>query len=46
MVLKKFRYVENVLSVANAAELLKDTASQKLNAIPVFDSTLHSQERS
>ncbi|MEO8416401.1 MAG: MMPL family transporter [Ginsengibacter sp.] len=43
--LKKIPYVENVLSVANAADLLKDNASQKLNAIPVFDSTLHSQKR-
>src|SRR5665647_3097179 len=41
--LKKVYFVENVLSVVNAADLLKDTASQKLNAIPVFDSTLNSQ---
>jgi predicted RND superfamily exporter protein len=41
--LKKIPHVENVLSVANAADLLKDTATQKLNAIPVFDSTINSQ---
>ncbi|KAA9039384.1 MMPL family transporter [Ginsengibacter hankyongi] len=41
--LKKIPFVENVLSVVNAANLLKDTAFQKLNAIPVFDSTLNSQ---
>jgi len=41
--LKKIPFVENVLSVANAADLLKDTATQKLNAIPIFDSTLNSQ---
>jgi predicted RND superfamily exporter protein len=43
--LKKIPFVENVLSVANAADLLKDTATQKLNAVPIFDSTLHSQEK-
>src|SRR5665213_2579071 len=41
--LKKIPFVENVLSVANAADLLKDTATQKLNVIPIFDSTLNSQ---
>ncbi|HXU28417.1 MAG TPA: MMPL family transporter, partial [Bacteroidia bacterium] len=41
--LKKIPHVENVLSVANAADLIKDTVTQKLNAIPVFDSTLNSQ---
>ncbi len=34
--LKKVPYVETVLSVANAVDLLKDTAEQKLDAIPVF----------
>ncbi len=34
--LKKVPYVEDVLSVSNAVDLLKDTASQKLDAIPVF----------
>jgi uncharacterized protein len=43
--LKKIPSVENVLSVANAADLVKDTASQKLNAVPVFDSTINSQEQ-
>ena len=43
--LKKVPFVENVLSVTNAADLVKDTATQKLNAIPIFDSTLHSQEK-
>jgi len=42
--LKKVRYVENVLSVANAVNLVKDTATQKLNAVPIFDSTIHTQE--
>lgn len=34
--LKNIPYVEDVLSVSNAVNLLKDTTSQKLNAIPVF----------
>lgn len=34
--LKKVPYVEDVLSAANAVDLLKDTASQKLDAIPIF----------
>lgn len=34
--LKKVPYVETVLSVANAVNLLKDTAGQKLDAIAVF----------
>lgn len=41
--LKKIPYVENVLSVVNAADLIKDTASEKLNAVPIFDSSLNSQ---
>src|SRR5665213_2197263 len=41
--LKKVPYVENVLSVANAVDLLKDTAQQKLNAIPVFPKNPRSQ---
>src|SRR5665811_148088 len=41
--LKKIPHVENVLSVANAADLLKDTATQKLNAIPVFPAVINSQ---
>jgi uncharacterized protein len=43
--LKKIPHVENVLSVANAADLLKDTATQKLNAIPVFTAVINSQEQ-
>jgi len=43
--LKKIPFIENVLSVANAADLVKDTATQKLNAVPIFDSTFHSQEK-
>jgi len=34
--LKKVPYVETVLSAANAVDLLKDTAGQKLDAIAVF----------
>lgn len=41
--LKKVPYVENVLSVANAVDLLKDTAQQKLNAIPIFPKNPQSQ---
>lgn len=41
--LKKIPYVEDVLSVANAVNLLKDTASHKLNAIPVFPQNAASQ---
>jgi len=41
--LKKVPYVENVLSVANAVDLLKDTAQEKLNAIPVFPGDFRSQ---
>ncbi len=41
--LKKVAFVENVLSVCNAANLLKDTASQKLVAVPVFSPQMDSQ---
>ena len=41
--LKSVPYVETVLSVANAVDLLKDTAQQKLNAIPVFPKNPESQ---
>lgn len=34
--LKKITYVEDVLSVVNAVDLIKDTATQKLKAQPVF----------
>lgn len=43
--LKNVRYVENVLSVVNAADLLKDTSSQKLVATPVFPSQINSQQQ-
>lgn len=43
--LKKVPHVEDVLSVSNAVNLLKDTASQKLIAQPVFPATLNSQEQ-
>jgi predicted RND superfamily exporter protein len=41
--LKKISFVENVLNVSNAADLLKDTAGQKLIAIPVFPVQIQSQ---
>ena len=41
--LQKVPYVENVLSVANAVDLLKDSANEKLNAIPVFPKNPQSQ---
>ncbi|MDE3183420.1 MAG: MMPL family transporter [Bacteroidota bacterium] len=43
--LKKVPYVETVLSVANAVDLLKDTAEQKLDAIPVFPKNTETQEQ-
>lgn len=41
--LKKVSYVENVLGVGNAIFLLKDSASEKLRAIPVFPATIRDQ---
>jgi predicted RND superfamily exporter protein len=41
--LKKVDYVEDVLSVVNAVDLLKDTSSQKLIAVPVFPAHLKTQ---
>ncbi|MEO6893399.1 MAG: MMPL family transporter [Ginsengibacter sp.] len=41
--LKKVSYVENVLSVANAVDLLKDSVHEKLNSIPVFPKNPESQ---
>ena len=41
--LKSVPFVENVLSVANAVDLLKDSAHEKLNAIPVFPKNPQSQ---
>ena len=43
--IKQVPYVEDVLSVANAVDLLKDTASQKLDAIPVFPKDLQTQQQ-
>jgi predicted RND superfamily exporter protein len=43
--LKKIPHVENVLSIANSINLLKDTASQKLIASPVFPSNINSQQQ-
>ena len=43
--LKQIPYVEDVLSVANAVDLLKDTASQKLDAIPVFPKEVQTQRQ-
>ncbi|MGN6196870.1 MAG: efflux RND transporter permease subunit [Ginsengibacter sp.] len=43
--LKKVPYVEDVLSVANAVDLLKDTASKKLDAIPIFSKDLQTQQQ-
>jgi uncharacterized protein len=43
--LKNVPYVEDVLSVANAVDLLKDTAVQKLDAIPVFPKDINSQQQ-
>ena len=42
--LKEVPYVETVLSVANAVDLLKDTAEEKLKAIPVFPKSPESQQ--
>ncbi len=43
--LKKINYIENVLSVSNAIDLLKDTASQRLIAVPVFPDSIASQQQ-
>ncbi len=43
--LKKVNYVEDVLSVANAVDLVKDTVSQKLIARPVFPATITTQQQ-
>src|SRR6185437_1411493 len=43
--LKSVPFVEDVLSVANAVDLLKDTASKKLDAIPVFPKDIKSQQQ-
>lgn len=43
--LKKVSQVEDVLSISNAVNLLKDTTSQKLIAIPVFPKNIQSQQQ-
>lgn len=43
--LKQIPYVEDVLSVANAIDLLKDTASQKLDAITIFPKEVKNQNQ-
>ncbi|MGN6543133.1 MAG: efflux RND transporter permease subunit [Ginsengibacter sp.] len=43
--LKSVPFVEDVLSVANAVDLLKDTASKELDAIPVFPKDIKSQQQ-
>jgi uncharacterized protein len=43
--LKKVSHVEDVLSVGNAINLLKDTVTEKLTAIPVFPAGAGSQEQ-
>src|SRR6185312_172554 len=43
--LKNVPFAEDVLSVANAVDLLKDTASKKLDAIPVFPKDINSQQQ-
>ena len=42
--LKKVPDVENVLSVSNAVDLLKDTATQKLISRPIFPESLNTQQ--
>lgn len=43
--LKKVPYVEDVLSVSNAVNLLKDTTTHRLDAIPVFPNNINSQQQ-
>ena len=42
--LKHIPYVEDVLSVSSAINLVKDTASLKLNPVPVFPNNIQTQE--
>ncbi|MDQ6756565.1 MAG: MMPL family transporter, partial [Bacteroidota bacterium] len=41
--LKKIQYVEDVLSVPSAVNLIKDTLTQKLTSVPVFSQNITSQ---
>ena len=43
--LKKIPYVEDALSVSSAINLIKDSATEKLNPVPVFPKTIISQEQ-
>lgn len=43
--LKKVPYVEDVLSIANAVNLIKDTASKKLDVVPIFAKDLKNQQQ-
>lgn len=42
--LKNIPHVEDVLSVSSAINLIKDTATQKLNAVPIFAKHITSQQ--
>jgi predicted RND superfamily exporter protein len=42
---KKVAHVENVLSVANAVNLLKDSVHEKLDAVPIFSKHPHRSRR-
>ncbi len=42
--IKKVRGVEDVLSITSALNLVKDPATEKLRAVPVFPETLQTQE--
>lgn len=43
--LKKVHYVDDVLSVSNAVNLLKDTSSHKLDAIPIFPNNIETRQQ-
>ena len=43
--LKKINYVEDVLSVPSAVNLVKDTISQKLISVPLFSQNITTQEQ-
>ena len=42
--LKTIPHVEDVLSVSSAINLIKDSATEKLNAVPIFSKTINVQE--
>jgi predicted RND superfamily exporter protein len=41
--LKKVPHVEDVISISSAVNLIKDTGTEKLNAVPVFNKQLYTQ---